>query len=266
MLPRLAVHLLWPLVLLHARPARANELSHSVGTPQSGRLVGGVELPPRGDGWVFESNRGNATARFGTGALVRTVALAASRVRESHPGATLVVMDMSLPGGGPIGGHASHRSGRDADLRLYAVDGRGAPVIAPGELGYGPDGRARDGSDLFFDDARNWTLVAALLDSPWASVQAIFIHPALESRLVRHGRRHAPPALVDLAAHRMRPAGTRRASPHDDHLHVRIACPTADGDLCRDAFRRHRRVSAAPSARGSRLGWRTLAGLATSRW
>lgn len=208
----------------------------SVGTPQHGHLVGGAVLPEQGDGWEFRTNRNNPTAHSGTPELVQTITWAVNSVRAQHPGGLLIVMDMSLPEGGELQGHASHASGRDADLRYYALDAQGRPAVAPPELSFGPDGRARDGSALWFDDARNWALVAALLESPWSEVRNIFIHPSLERRLIAFGRRAGAPAqLLALAARRMMPPGgdPRRASPHTDHLHVRIACPADDLD-CAD--------------------------------
>lgn len=206
----------------------AESQGFSVGTPQAGRLLGGALLPDRGPGWAFQTNRGNPEARWGTAALVRTILFAVSAVGERHPGGTLVVQDLSLPGGGAIQGHASHTSGRDADLRYYAVGADGGPIVTPRDVAFGGDGRARTGGPERFDDARNWALVAGLLESPWADVKAIFILPALEHRLVAYGRRHAARSVVELAARRMQPPGSRRAAPHDDHLHVRIACPADD--------------------------------------
>jgi penicillin-insensitive murein endopeptidase len=135
---------------------------------------------------------------------------------------------MSRQGGGPLQGHLSHASGRDADLRLYGIDDAGRP-IAGRNVEYGPDGRARDGGPERLDLARSWALVEALVTSRRARVQFLFLHESLERLLVAYGRDHAPRAVVARAARVLQPAGDpRRTAPHDDHLHLRIVCGRVD--------------------------------------
>src|SRR5437763_16456686 len=92
---------------------------------------------------------------------------------------------------------------------MVSFDGHGTSLSWPG-------GR--------FDDAKNWALVAAVLDDPAARVTHIFVSSPLRQRLLAYAA-HAgvPEGLRTRAAFAMvQPHGTL---PHDDHFHVRIACP-----------------------------------------
>lgn len=211
----------------------------SIGTPQAGRLLDGAALPFRGEGFRFETLRGNPDARWGTVALVGAIHEAIEVVGRRHPGGMLVVQDMSQRDGGTLQGHLSHTSGRDADLRLYGVDDTGRP-IALRNVEYGADGRARDGGPERLDLARNWALVEALVTTRRARVQFLFLHESLERLLVTYGREHAPRAVVARAARVLQPAGDpRRTAPHDDHFHLRIACGPVDRAMgCADRARR----------------------------
>jgi penicillin-insensitive murein endopeptidase len=64
-----------------------------------------------------------------------------------------------------------------------------------------------------------------------AGLSHIFVSQGLRWRLIEYGRAHAEfaPYVDDLAVLLKQPPGV---SPHDDHFHVRIACPDPAGDLC----------------------------------
>ena len=87
--------------------------------------------------------------------------------------------------------------------------------------------------DLRFDDARNWELVAKLVDDADARVQYIFVAHELKQRLLHEAaRRHAPAELVSRAAAVLvEPA---HGNPHRSHFHVRIYCSPADRSVCLD--------------------------------
>jgi penicillin-insensitive murein endopeptidase len=152
---------------------------------------------------------------------------AAEAVDRRFPGSILLVGDLSRREGGALSGHVSHESGRDADVGFYYTDERGRSVRTPRLLAVAPSGAVPYAAGLRFDEARNWTLIASLLRGTDALVQSIFVADYVERRLLDYARRQGIGSeLVDRAAKAMRqPSG----SPHDDHFHVRIACPREPG-------------------------------------
>jgi murein endopeptidase len=112
--------------------------SRAEGTPNAGRLVRGVKLPPQGvhfNTWdPIRWRLGNRLdRRYATDRLIRIILRVARQHRAANPGAPrLLVGDMSRPRGGsfdgrfgelrefgtraPDGGHVSHQNGLDADI------------------------------------------------------------------------------------------------------------------------------------------------------
>ncbi|EYF05957.1 penicillin-insensitive murein endopeptidase [Chondromyces apiculatus] len=209
----------------------APSLRGSIGVPHHGVLTGGVEMPRRGDGFVLLRSKG---ARWGHPRLVAAVQQAAGEVERARPaGPPLVVGDLSGERGGFIRGHRSHRTGRDVDLLLYALTPEGLPVRAPGFLRYGRDGLAEEqdkaGKSMFYrlDVERTWLLVRALVMSPEADVQWIFVARWLEALITEYARaRGEDPEVVWHAESVLLQPGD--SAPHDDHLHLRIACAPED--------------------------------------
>jgi penicillin-insensitive murein endopeptidase len=204
----------------------------SLGTASSGMLAGGEELEERGEHHRFY--RAGAR-RHATAELAGLVRRSAARVAAAHPGSILLVGDISAEHGGFIGGHASHRSGRDVDFAFFLATPAGEP--RPGfplprldRLGAG----VRDDEPCRFDDARNWELVEALITDPRAEVQWIFVSRGLKARLLSHAlRRERDPELIERAASVLHQPGD--SAWHDDHFHVRVYCPAAPGgEACLD--------------------------------
>ena len=223
-----------------ASPSRADEVPPhtSVGDTHSGHLTdGGAELPLRGPGFHWASNRGNDNARFAVPALVGAIARAADRVRRDHPGSDLEIHDLSLPGGGPIRGHGSHRSGRDADIAYYARNADGSAMNPTQPIWFGARGRERGAPASRarrFDARRTWAFVHTLLRDRTIRVQYVFMHPRLQRRLLAAARGEAAALHAVLRT----PRG-RRMDPHADHMHVRIHCPRPDlAHGCADGRRR----------------------------
>lgn len=215
------------LALASPADAQAPPAHASVGSPRDGRLVHGRELPLRGLGYHWVTNRDNPRAHYGTDALVDALVRAAAAVARARPGSDLAIHDLSFASGGPIRGHGSHRSGRDADVAYYAVDAQGAPVSPTTSVWFDANGRARGmpaGTALRFDAERTWLFLAALLTDRGIQVQYVFMHPALQRLLMAHGRRVAPRLAPRVQAILRTPRGAN-VDPHADHLHVRIRCP-----------------------------------------
>jgi murein endopeptidase len=104
--------------------------SVSLGTPQRGALVRGVQLPPEGTDfftWDFplEQSPNRSWRRWAAGRTIAIVLAVIAEYRAAHPGAPRVgIADLSRPHGGNFGkrfgglGHASHQNGIDVDI-LY---------------------------------------------------------------------------------------------------------------------------------------------------
>jgi penicillin-insensitive murein endopeptidase len=223
-----------------APPYGSSDESYSFGTTSNGVLVRGVPLPERGPGYV-RARPGEAT-RAGTAQLVGALSRAAAAVEAAHPGgAPLRIGDLSSPHGGQHPRHGSHRAGRDADVIFYATDAAGTPTRGRGWLAYDRFGTAREPDDggrrgrvFFFDDARNWAFVRALLLDPQARVQWLFVSNGVKARLLRYAALHEPNRTATYRAREVLHQPSR-GNPHADHFHVRLACDTRERRLgCRD--------------------------------
>jgi penicillin-insensitive murein endopeptidase len=161
----------------------------------------------------------------------------AKDVAGAMPGSVLLVGDLSAQGGGPISGHRSHQSGRDADLAFYMKDSRGRSVTPTDLVTFGGDGNAVDGSGFVFDDRRNWLLLQSWARDRRAGLSHVFISDPLRARLLAFARRHAKyRSDVDAATALLKQP--EQGEAHDDHFHVRISCPHDQRDICREESRR----------------------------
>jgi penicillin-insensitive murein endopeptidase len=212
------------------RPLVAGPMARSIGSPNDGRLDGGAQLVESAYIRVVPFYA-ESQARWGLPALVGLVDRAARRVAHRFASAVLSVGDLSRRGGGELSRHHSHESGRDADIGFYLRGPDDKPVLAEQFLAIGANGKAVAAPTVTFDDARNWALVEALIDDPEARVSYIFIASHLRARLLRFAERTGvAPTLRERAANLM--VQPHRALPHDDHFHVRIACPGAQQATC----------------------------------
>jgi penicillin-insensitive murein endopeptidase len=199
----------------------------TVGAPGHGVLSEGVELPMSGPGYRWLRPEGH---HYGVPRLVDAVEGAAAEVERQRPGgAPLMVGDLSKRLGGRISGHASHRTGRDVDLLFYIETPSGEPVANSGFYKFGSDGLAYIPPDhggpryVRLDVAREWLLVKALMTSPLANVQWMFISSPLEALLTEYARARGESAELIWHAETVM-LQPRDSLPHDDHLHLRTAC------------------------------------------
>jgi penicillin-insensitive murein endopeptidase len=221
-----------------------------MGYANGGTLANGVLLP-QGEGIRYLPGRPH---HHGTEELVGLIRRSASAVARAFPGSRLTVGDLSDDDGGPIGHHASHQSGRDVDLAFYVMDERGRPRLADDYISFNGRGRPIAGGALRFDVARNWALVAALLDDPAVRVEHVFVSNPLRTLLLEHGRTIGSRAMLMVRA-RLVLHQPMRALPHSNHFHVRIACPAGDAQCVegiRPRPRPRRRVTAARDTHGRR--------------
>lgn len=203
-------------------------MSLSVGSPIDGWQLRAKKLRPNRYLHVKSGSRGDS---YGHPALVLMLQRSARQMAREASGAVLVVGDLSSKHGGPLTGHRSHQSGRDADVGFFVLDARGRPKTLDRFVAFDGDGKAKDGSGLAFDDYRNWLLVQMWLRDARAEVKYVFVASPLRSRLLTFAR--ARPAFrkyVNAAAKLLLPPSN--SSAHDDHFHVRIACPARQEALC----------------------------------
>lgn len=208
---------------LEAPPARLTSSGKSIGTPTEGHLVGGARL---GDAPYVRvvPFYAEGDARWGLESLVGGITRAARAVRKRHPDAVLSVGHLSKPGGGPIDRHSSHESGRDVDVAFYVKDLRGKPVYADHFVPFKGDGTAPSWPGAVLDDARNWAFLAAILTDPKMPVTHVFVSRPIRERMLAYAARVGAPYEVRVKASRAM-SQPRGAMIHDDHFHVRVACP-----------------------------------------
>jgi murein endopeptidase len=196
-----------------ARAALVRPGAHGVGTPQAGALIAGVRIPP-GPGYELRY----ANSAWGTTAAVREAVAALDRfvARSSYP-LPIKVGTMSRQRGGEVGGHNSHQTGRDLDIRL--------PLREEVPQGLAPTARR-------VDWATAWALVEAFAESE--AVEVIFLDYRAQRRL-HEAARAAGADEQTLAATLQYPRGSkassgliRHAPGHEGHLHVRFACGPAE--------------------------------------
>lgn len=200
-------------------------LQGSVGWPHHGVQTGAVELPDHGEG--FARYRSIGGFYWGQPALVDGIRAAARRVSEDLPGGPpLLVGDLSAQYGGKIDRHYSHRSGRDVDLLWFVTTLDDQPIQNSSfvQLGQRGEGRIPGRGYVRLDVEREWQLIRALLTSPHLTVQWLYASGVVKGLLLEHAAKagESPELLARAQLVMQQPLD---GLPHDDHLHLRIACP-----------------------------------------
>jgi penicillin-insensitive murein endopeptidase len=208
-----------------AAPAKAQRHTpgRSVGSPTEGHLIGGAHLPDAPYLRIVPVYAGG-DVRWGLEPLVGMIDHAARVVRKQFPDAVLSVGHLSKPGGGELDHHASHESGRDADIAFYIKNQAGKAIFEDHFVAFLGDGTAPTWPGARFDDAKNWALVAAMVSDVQARVTHIFVSTPIRARLLAYAEKIGAPPSVRVRASELM-AQPHGSLPHDDHFHVRIACP-----------------------------------------
>jgi penicillin-insensitive murein DD-endopeptidase len=224
----------------------AQRRGKSVGSPTNGKLDGGAHLETAPHLRIVPAYTGS-DVRWGVGPLVSMIDRAAKLVRKQFPDAVLSVGHLSKRGGGEIDRHASHESGRDADIAFYVKNQAGKPIFANHFVPFAGDGTAPTWPGAKFDDARNWALVSAMVTDPGVHISHIFVATPIRARLLAFAARvGASPSIRRRASEVM--AQPRGALPHDDHFHVRISCPSGMGGCVENPQRKRAPSHGAASA------------------
>lgn len=181
------------------------------------KFYAGKELLKDGFGYIFRPNR---STNWGVEPLVDGLRKIAAYMMGTGKASTdMYVGDLSSAAGGKLGGHKSHRLGRDVDIGFYATDENGRPV----QLGFVRFTQGKDGltgwngrQKVRFDAKRNWYLIQAILanDDPGFKPANIFIAKHLETAIL---------AEAGDTPERRRAASLMSYWPgHDNHLHLRV--------------------------------------------
>ena len=231
----------------------ALRFGRSIGSPTEGHLLGGMHLDDTPYLRIVPSYTGG-DVRWGLEPLVSMIDRAARQVRRQYPEAITSVGHLSREGGGEIDRHRSHESGRDADIAFFVRGATGRPLLASHFVQFRGDGTALGWPGAYFDDAKNWLLVSALVTDAEAHVSHLFVAAPLRARLLSYAERIGAPAAVRVRAAEVlqQPRG---ALPHDDHFHVRISCPSRMSACVENPTpRTHHPASAAHGRRGGAAG------------
>lgn len=195
----------------------------SIGSPTAGHLIGGAHLVET-EYLRIEPADTAGDVRWGLEPLVAMLDRAARAVHRQFPGVVMSVGHLSRAGGGDVQQHRSHESGRDADVGFFVRSATGRQLLASHFVPFRSDGAAPTWPGAYFDDAKNWALVAALIGDPEAHVTHLFVAAPLRARLLAYAERSGASQETRMRAAELmqQPHGVL---PHDDHFHVRIGCP-----------------------------------------
>jgi LysM repeat protein len=182
--------------------------SMSVGFPNAGRIINGVQFPSKGGNWKVI----DPTETWGTqetvDALIDAIVAANARLPDMPP---LRINDISKKDGGWHKPHRSHQSGRDVDIGFY-YPGDGAPIILKKR-------------ERCIDVARNWALVRALVTG--GLTQIILVDKRVAAVLHGHARSIGEDEAWLEDIFRGPTPLIKHAPGHRDHFHVRFYNPRA---------------------------------------
>lgn len=184
--------------------------SLSIGTPNVGYLVNGVQMPP-GEGWQIIGGPNVWGTQETIDFLIRSIQ-AVNRQFPHSP--RLFIGHISARYGGYLSPHKSHQAGRDVDLGFYyTTDARWFERVSARNL----------------DLPRTWALLKALINE--TDVEMIFINTSVQHLLARHAAKSGEDeAFLDRVFQVRGKSPTpviRHARGHDTHIHVRFHNPHA---------------------------------------
>jgi penicillin-insensitive murein DD-endopeptidase len=191
--------------------------SEAIGGYSDGCLAGGLDLPGHGTG--FRVMLPERRRHFGHRVLIELIRALGAEVDAKKLG-FLPLGDLSQPRGGPApDGHSSHQTGLDVDIWFAPAPAKSGKPPEPISV---VDGKAQALGPAWRPEMAEVLELAAADER----VARIFVHPVIKRELCQRAidSGSAPPAWL------------RKIRPwwgHDDHFHVRLACPAGDKD-CRD--------------------------------
>src|SRR5215471_15040260 len=205
--------------LFGAATAPAPLAARAIGSYAKGCLAGGVSLPINGPDW--QVMRLSRNRNWGTPELLDFLEKFASDARglDGWPG--LLIGDMSQPRGGPmLNGHSSHQVGLDVDIWFTPMPehelsseerefNMALNMVAKNSLAVDPHVWTHERTALVREAAQN------------PVVARIFVNPAIKKAMCR-----------EAGDDRSWLSKVRPWWRHDEHFHVRLACPS-DSPQCK---------------------------------
>ena len=195
--------------LLENEPETIGSLS--VGYPNSGSLVNGVQMPedPRWD--VV-----NSQESWGTTETAKFIITVADKISKKFPDADKIhIGDISYKDGGRLGRHVSHQAGRDVDLGWYYKNGSNQWWTKASK------------SNL--DLEKSWTFIRSVITD--TDVEMILIDKGVQEILYNYalniGENKAWLDDIFQYPKRNNRAIIRHAKGHRTHMHVRFYNPIA---------------------------------------
>jgi penicillin-insensitive murein DD-endopeptidase len=197
--------------------------ARSIGDYSAGCLRGAKALPLDGAGYqVMHPSR---LRYYGHPALIDFIKTLGRAARAQKLGAMLVG-DLSQPRGGRApGGHASHQTGLDVDIWYWRP--KGTQTISDDERETTKSRSVLDAKTKAI--APQWaTRVSTLLQltASDARVARVFVHPLIKRQLcTQTSVQSSSQTGLQTGIDRAWLSKIRPWYGHDDHFHVRLACP-----------------------------------------
>ncbi len=182
------------------------------GSYQSGCLAGAQQLPLDGAGYSVV--RRSRNRYYGHPAIIGYLTELGKKIRQKkYP--SMIIEDISYPRGGPfLNGHISHQIGLDVDISLSSKTT--LPTLMESE-NWVSTSYVKDRKTLLTNWGREQIQLTELAASS-PEVNRIFVAPAIKKYFCEN--QPYAPWLYKI----------RSWWGHDDHLHVRLNCPTDSPD------------------------------------
>lgn len=200
-----------------------SDSAKSVGTPNGGKLVNGIQLPEN-DAYTRKA----PTIMYGSAYMIKNLhkAIVTFRQDVDYDG-SLIVADMSKKPGGHFEPHKSHQAGRDVDIWLPTLKG----VYKTKYLG---SGKQKERRPFWYevDWYATWGLMRALIKT--GAVEAIFLDIILQP-YVYNAAKNMGATKEELDAWIQYPTKynngkvfVQHSADHYSHIHVRFKCGPAE--------------------------------------
>jgi penicillin-insensitive murein endopeptidase len=185
-----------------------------------------VPLPEQGRGFRIFPSFVKRDTHFGTKELIALISRAGKTVQSLHTNAIVGIGNLSREGGGKTGSSVSHKSGRDADIGMFALTKDGKARNLKSFVAFEKDGWDKK-KRFQFDPKRNLDLVLALIEDGQVQVQVVFVADWLKARLVVEARHRGLESerITRLETILKQPSDS---NPHHHHYHVRLYCSIDD--------------------------------------
>ncbi len=234
--------------------------SISVGTVTTGFLVDGASFEEEGPTHRILAKIVDRQTNYTTDEMHDVVLCASKAVAKEFPGHKLGLGNFSRKGGGPLPWSVSHHNGRDADLAFYARTPNNKIAVPEHLYHFNHHLDASDAPEpMHFDTPANWALLKGLVTcGKHLDIQHLFMAPWLKSAVLEYAKKQKEKKEIILQVANL-VSQPKKALTHNDHLHIRIDCPSDDdSDGCLSASRAG--AAAIGQARGVRARLTALRG------